>query len=133
MSSNSIANELHAFATAILPFNRSLTGEGVFKTLTFIQSFLPNLRIHSVKSGTKVFDWVVPKEWSVKQAYIIRPDGKRICDFSECNLHLVGYSALPGDNGPCQVARPFTFFARSTKRGALCNILLQPKLLGLLH
>ena len=39
MSSNSIANELHAFATAILPFNRSLTGEGVFKTLTFIQSF----------------------------------------------------------------------------------------------
>jgi aminopeptidase-like protein len=45
-----------------------------------------------VSSGTKVFDWIVPKEWRVNQAYIITPQGKKICDFSVNNLHLVGYS-----------------------------------------
>ena len=46
----------------------------------------------SVPTGTKAFDWIVPQEWFVKQAYIISPNGKKICDFSKNNLHLVGYS-----------------------------------------
>jgi aminopeptidase-like protein len=45
-----------------------------------------------VSSGTQVFDWTVPKEWSVKEAYIVTPSGEKICDFSKNNLHIIGYS-----------------------------------------
>ena len=62
------------------------------ETLERISEHLPSLKIESVPSGEKVFDWTVPKEWSVKEAYIVTPDGKKICDFSVNNLHLVGYS-----------------------------------------
>ena len=72
--------------------NRSITGEGVRETLLKIADHLPELIVQSVPSDTKVFDWTVPKEWRVREAYIITPDGKKICDFSKNNLHLLGYS-----------------------------------------
>ena len=84
--------EMHNFARKLWPLNRSLTGEGVRKTLRNISEHLPNLAIKSVPSGTKIFDWSVPKEWAVNEAYIITPSGKKICNFSENNLHLMGYS-----------------------------------------
>ena len=87
-----IGNEIHQFAKELWPLNRSITGEGVRETLHRISKHLPALKIKSVSSGIKVFDWTVPKEWHVKEAYIITPDGKKICDFSKNNLHLVGYS-----------------------------------------
>ena len=87
-----IGDEIHKFAKKLWKINRSITGEGVRETLTHIKQLLPNLIIESVPSGKKVFDWFVPKEWSVKEAYIITPSGERICDFSKNNLHLVGYS-----------------------------------------
>ena len=87
-----IGNEIHNFARELWPLNRSLTGEGVRETLKKIKEHLPNLKIHSIPSGTQVFDWTIPKEWKVNSAYIISPSGKRICDFSKNNLHLVGYS-----------------------------------------
>jgi aminopeptidase-like protein len=87
-----IGKEIHNFAVKLWPLNRSITGEGLRETLYQISKYLPALNIKSVKSGTKVFDWVVPKEWSVKEAYIITPSGEKICDFSKNNLHLVGYS-----------------------------------------
>lgn len=87
-----IGNEIYNLATKLWPINRSITGQGVRETLNIISNILPNLKIHSVPSQTKVFDWTVPKEWEVKKAYIIDPKGKKICDFSENNLHLVGYS-----------------------------------------
>ena len=87
-----IGNEIHNLATKLWPINRSITGEGVRQTLKIISNILPKLKIYSVPSKTKVFDWVVPKEWLVKEAYIITPSGKKICDFSENNLHLIGYS-----------------------------------------
>ena len=87
-----IGNEIYNLATKLWPINRSITGQGVRETLNVISDILPNLKIHSVPSQTKVFDWTVPKEWEVKKAYIIDPKGKKICDFSENNLHLVGYS-----------------------------------------
>ncbi len=84
---------MHSFAKKLWSFNRSLTGEGVRKSLALIKSeCLSNLNIEAVPSGTKVFDWVVPPEWHVSKAYIITPEGKKICDFSLNNLHLVGYS-----------------------------------------
>ena len=87
-----IGDEIYKFAKELWPINRSITGEGVRETLQRISKHLPALEIKSIPSGTKVFDWHVPKEWSVKEAYIITPDGKKICDFSKNNLHIVGYS-----------------------------------------
>ena len=87
-----IGEEIFNFAKELWPINRSLTGEGVRNTLEKIKKHVPNLNILSVPSGTKVFDWTVPKEWNVREAYIITPEGKKICDFNVNNLHLVGYS-----------------------------------------
>jgi aminopeptidase-like protein len=87
-----IGKEIHNFARELWPINRSITGEGVRETLQRISKYLHNLKIKSVPSGTKVFDWTVPKEWSVNEAYIVTPSGKKICDFSNNNLHLIGYS-----------------------------------------
>jgi len=87
-----IGNELHEFAKQLWPINRSITGEGVRSTLDLIKNYLPEIKIKSVSSGTTVFDWSIPKEWSVNEAYIIAPNGEKICDFSVNNLHLLGYS-----------------------------------------
>ena len=85
-------NEIINFAKKIFPYPRSITGSGVRKTLKEIKRIVPNLKIYKVKSNTKVFDWKVPPEWKVYEAYIVTPDGKKICDFKKNNLHLVGYS-----------------------------------------
>jgi aminopeptidase-like protein len=87
-----IGNKIHSLANELWPINRSITGEGVRETLLCIKSHLENFNIGSIPSGTKVFDWIVPNEWHVSEAYIITPEGKKICDFSINNLHLVGYS-----------------------------------------
>ena len=87
-----IGNDIYKFAQELWHINRSITGEGVRETLKKISKHLPKLEIKSVLSGTQVFDWIVPKEWNVTEAYIITPDGKKICNFLENNLHLVGYS-----------------------------------------
>ena len=87
-----IGNEIHSLAKKLFKFNRSITGEGVRETLSEIKKILPNLNLQSVSSGTKVFDWIVPSEWHVSEAYIISPEGNKICDFSINNLHLLGYS-----------------------------------------
>jgi len=71
---------------------RSLTVDGVKKTLNIIQKELPKLKIKKFKSGTKVFDWNIPEEWNVTDAYVIDKYNNRIIDFKKNNLHLVGYS-----------------------------------------
>jgi aminopeptidase-like protein len=87
-----IGEDIHKFAQELWPINRSITGEGVRETLRIISRHLPALKIKSIPSGTQAFDWTVPKEWIVKEAYIVTPGGERICDFSKNNLHLVAYS-----------------------------------------
>lgn len=87
-----IGNEIHALANRLWGINRSLTGDGVRETLSILKENLPELQIHEVPSGTKVFDWTIPKEWKVRHAYIITPAGKKLCDFAVNNLHLLGYS-----------------------------------------
>jgi aminopeptidase-like protein len=88
-----IGKDIHLFATELWKLNRSITGEGVRQTLSIIKTHLPDIKIKSIPSGTDVFDWTVPQEWHVNEAYITTPDGQRICEFSKNNLHLVGYSA----------------------------------------
>lgn len=87
-----IGKQIHEFAKDLWPINRSITGDGVRETLKLIQHHLPSLKINAIPSETKLFDWTVPKEWSVKEAYIITPSGKKICEFAKNNLHLLGYS-----------------------------------------
>jgi aminopeptidase-like protein len=83
--------ELHNFIVELYPICRSITGEGVRETLRAIQKRIP-LEIHDVPSGTKVFDWTVPQEWNVSDAYIMNREGKRVVDFKAHNLHLMSYS-----------------------------------------
>lgn len=73
------------------PLNRSLSGEGVRRTHAVLKEMLP-LQTFEVPSGTQVFDWTVPPEWNVKAAYIEGPDGRRVVDWENHNLHLLGYS-----------------------------------------
>ncbi len=76
----------------LFPLNRSLTGEGSLKTLKILKKRIPKLKIKKFKSGKKVYDWKIPKEWNVFDAYVKDKFGKKIIDFKKNNLHLVGYS-----------------------------------------
>jgi len=83
--------EMHEFIAALYPICRSITGNGVRTTLEQIKRYIP-LTVHEVPSGTRVFDWTVPKEWNITDAYIKNADGKKIVDFRRCNLHVMNYS-----------------------------------------
>lgn len=87
-----IGEQIYNFAEQLWGINRSITGNGVRQTLQLIQRHLPNLKIFEVPTGSKVFDWNVPQEWNVDEAYIIDPEGNKFCDFKKNNLHLLGYS-----------------------------------------
>ncbi len=75
----------------LFPICRSLTGEGTRKTLLYFEKINPELKRIKFKSGLKVFDWIVPLEWNIKDAFIMK-NGKKIVDFKKNNLHVVGYS-----------------------------------------
>ena len=76
-----IGKEIHDFALELWPIDRSITGDGVRETLNLISRHIPNLEVRSVKTGTKVFDWTVPKEWKVHEAYIVTPNGDKTLRF----------------------------------------------------
>ena len=79
-------------ASELFPICRSITGNGVRQTLKILQRENPELTINEVPSGTQVFDWTVPKEWNIKDAWVKDKNGKKIIDFTETNLHIMGYS-----------------------------------------
>ena len=83
--------ELHAFAARLYPICRSITGEGVRETLRLIRARIP-LLIREVPTGTRLFDWEVPEEWNVEDAFVADGHGQRVVDFRQHNLHLVSYS-----------------------------------------
>ncbi len=88
---------MYHWAKDLFPITRSITGEGVRKTLSYIKNeILSNLQIISVPTGYKAFDWEVPHEWEIYEAYIEDEAGKRIIDFKNNNLHVIGYS-IPVD------------------------------------
>lgn len=82
----------YGLAQTLYPICRSLTGPGVRQTLAILGDHLPGLAVHSVPSGTTAFDWTVPDEWTIRDAYIADEAGNRLIDFKKHNLHVVGYS-----------------------------------------
>jgi aminopeptidase-like protein len=86
-----VGQELHQFAAELYPICRSITGDGIRKTLALIGDRIP-LRTFEVPSGTPVFDWTVPKEWNIRDAYIKANDGRRVVDFRKSSLHVLNYS-----------------------------------------
>lgn len=88
-----IGNEILRFAKELYPINRSLTGSGVRKTLECIKQLLPELALLEVPSGSSAFDWTIPDEWDISEAFIEDSSGQRIIDFANHNLHVVGYSS----------------------------------------
>jgi aminopeptidase-like protein len=88
---DSLGKAMHDFIKELFPICRSITGEGVRETLRLIQKRIP-LEMLEVPSGTKVFDWTVPLEWNVTDAYIANEAGARVIDFKANNLHLMSYS-----------------------------------------
>ena len=89
-------NKMFNLLAKLFPINRSITGEGVRETLSILKKYLPQLKIYGVPSGKKVFDWQVPLEWNIKNATLTDPNGNKIIDFKDSNLHVVGYS-IPVD------------------------------------
>ncbi len=88
-----IGEKILSFARELYPINRSLTGSGVRETLSRIKLHLPDLRLLEAPSGIGASDWTIPDEWEISEAYLEDSDGQRIIDFSNHNLHVVGYSS----------------------------------------
>jgi aminopeptidase-like protein len=84
--------EMYSLISKLYPICRSITGNGVRETLAILQHYIP-LEVHEVPTGTQVFDWTVPKEWNVRDAYVKNHRGEKVIDFQISNLHLVSYSS----------------------------------------
>lgn len=87
-----LSHTMYGWVKDLFPICRSLTGAGVRQTLDYISSKIDHLNIKSISSGTNVYDWVVPNEWNIAEAWVKAPDGSKIIDFEKCNLHVVSYS-----------------------------------------
>ena len=87
-----IGNEMHTLCNKLFPICRSITGNGVRETLRVLQNICPAMTLHEVPTGTQVFDWIVPKEWNIRDAWIKNSKGEKILDFAKSNLHVMGYS-----------------------------------------
>jgi aminopeptidase-like protein len=90
-AAHDIGTEIHGLITELFPICRSITGNGVRETLNIIGRHIP-LEIHEVPTGTEVFDWTVPKEWNIRDAYVKNSRGEKVVDYRKSNLHVVNYS-----------------------------------------
>jgi aminopeptidase-like protein len=86
-----IGQDMYQLVAKLYPICRSITGNGLRQSLSILQEYIP-LEMHEVPTGAQVFDWVVPKEWNIRAAYIQDPAGEKIVDFERSNLHVLNYS-----------------------------------------
>lgn len=85
-------DQLEEYFDRLFPIARSITGEGYRRSLEILKEVIP-FKYIDIESGSKVFDWTVPEEWNVTEAYIINPDGEKILDYKDNNLHVLNYSS----------------------------------------
>ena len=90
-SAEAVGSDMHRLMAELFPICRSLTGDGVRETFSILGRTVP-LEITEIPSGTKIFDWTLPREWNIRDAWISGPDGTRVVDFNSSNLHVLGYS-----------------------------------------
>lgn len=86
-----VGREMYELIERLYPICRSITGDGFRETLKIVSKTIP-LDIHEVPTGTQVFDWTVPREWNIRDAYVKNSKGERVIDFRRSNLHVVNYS-----------------------------------------
>jgi len=83
--------EIHQLIERLYPICRSITGDGFRESMEVLKQYIP-LDLHEVPSGTQVFDWIVPREWNIRDAYVRNSNGEKVVDFKESNLHILNYS-----------------------------------------
>jgi aminopeptidase-like protein len=105
---DALGREMYACVADLYPICRSITGNGVRETLRRLQRHVP-LALHEVPTGTRVFDWTIPKEWNIRDAYVKNSKGQRIIDFNRSNLHVVNYSVPIKARMPLSELRPHLF------------------------
>lgn len=108
MVSSRIGREIYALTEELYPICRSITGNGFRQSMEILQRHIP-LRIEEVASGTKVFDWTVPKEWNIRDAYVKNEEGRKVIDFRNSNLHVLGYSVPINRRMSMEELRPHLF------------------------
>ena len=91
VNTSELGPQMYQCIEELYPICRSITGEGFRRTLRLLQKHIP-LTIHEVPTGTKVFDWIVPREWNIVDAYIKNAKGERVVDFKKSNLQVINYS-----------------------------------------
>jgi aminopeptidase-like protein len=107
-TSDAVGRDAYELMRRLFPLCRSLTGDGVRSTFDLIEEEIPIAR-SEIPSGTRVFDWVVPDEWNIRDAYIAAPDGTRVVDFRRSSLHVVSYSEPVRATLPLEELRPRLF------------------------
>jgi len=108
LDAEEVGREIYAFAEEAYPICRSITGDGVRETLAILRRLIP-LEIREVPTGTRVFDWTVPKEWNIRDAYVKNARGERVIDFRRHNLHVLSYSIPVHETLTLSELRPHLF------------------------
>jgi aminopeptidase-like protein len=103
-----IGREIYDVVAELYPICRSISGKGLRDTLNILGREIP-LVIHEVPTGTAVFDWSIPKEWNIRDAWIKNPRGERVVDFQKSNLHVVNYSVPVKAKMPLQELKKYIF------------------------
>jgi aminopeptidase-like protein len=106
--SSRIGREIYALIEELYPICRSVTGDGFRQSMEILGRHIP-LQIREVSSGTGVFDWTVPKEWTIRDAYVKNAEGRKVVDFRKSNLHVVGYSVPINRSMSLEELRPHLF------------------------
>jgi len=108
LDERALGQRLYDCIADLYPICRSITGDGVRETLGRLQRLVP-LTVHDVPTGTEVFDWTVPREWNIRDAYIKNGRGERVVDFRRSNLHVVNYSVPVRRRMSLEALRPHLF------------------------
>lgn len=91
LNNGGIGKEMHDLMAELYPICRSITGDGIRESLKIIRKHIP-VKLNEIPSGTKVFDWIVPREWNIRDAWVKGPGGEKVIDFKKSSLHVVNYS-----------------------------------------